>query len=179
MPQKRINIDVALSDAVERDGPMTLCAVLIHLHDIAEEFGIQRATKMIRTVLPEHAARDPSAALAFALRSSPADGRLAYQALSNFNLDTAKACDIDYWIAIGQKRMEFEFESPYEGRDKALSWAIKSLKAFARILKEMDVEGHKPTYAGCWEQVASRFLKAIGVTWPGSSSKQRKQRVAA
>lgn len=173
MIQKRINIDVALSDAVERDGPMTLCAVLIRLHDIAEEFGIHRAMKMIRTVLPEHAARDPSAALAFALGSSPIDGRLAYQALSNFNLDTAKACDIDYWTAIGQKRMEFECEFPHEARDKARSWATKSLKAFASTLKEIDVEGHKPTYAGCWERVASRFLKTIGVTWPGSSSKQR------
>lgn len=173
MSQNRIHIDVALSDAMERDGPMTLCAVLIRLHDIAEEFGIHRATKLIRTVLPEHAARDPSEALAFALRSSPIDGRLAHQALSNFNLDIAKACDIDYWIAIGQKRMEFEFESPCEGRDKALSRATKSLKAFANTLKAFDVEGHKPTYAGCWEQVASRFLKRFGVTWPGSGSEQR------
>jgi hypothetical protein len=64
MTEKQVGIDAELALAVSLcSGTLTDCSVLIRLHNIAEEFEVIRAMKMIRNILPAHAATNPRLAL--------------------------------------------------------------------------------------------------------------------
>lgn len=159
MTEKQVGIDVELARVVSRGGDtMTDCGTLVRLHNIAEEFGVYRAMKMIRNILPAHAASNPQLALGFALRDSPINRTLAYQALVNFDEKIATACDLRYWAAIGRSRLEV----PGITMQNAMSWARTLHSAFMLASRTLAACGCKPWDADYWQRVAVHFLSAMG-----------------
>lgn len=170
MTQKQVQIDVGLADTVAQDDNIvTFFGVLVRLYNIAEEFGIHRSMRMIRNLLPTHAASNPRAALGFALRDSPIDRKLAYHALSHFDPDIAEACDVVYWTAIGWACLD----SVGVSAQYAVSWAETLHITFMVTLKAIAEQGCQLTDTGYWERVALHFLGAIDDSSTGSRSGQR------
>lgn len=167
MTEKAVPINVALADRVAVGTPMTLFGVLIRLHNIAEEFGVHRAMRLIRFLLPKTAFENPRAALGFALRDFPVDRQLAYQAISAFDSVIADACDAVYWSIIGRIRAESTGTS-----SQAVSWAETLHGRFLISQKIIIAQRFSPTDTSYWGRVAAHFLEAIDDTWVNAGTEQ-------
>jgi hypothetical protein len=167
MTEKQVPIDVALADTVAAGTPKTLFGVLIRLHNIAEEFGVHRAMRLIRFLLPKVAFENPRAALGFALRDSPVDGKLAYQAISEFNPVIADACDTVYWTTIARIRVESVGTS-----SQGASLAESLHGRFMISQKMVLAQGYQPADASYWGRVAAYFRGGIDDFLIGGESAQ-------
>ena len=158
MTEKQVGIDAELALAVSLcSGTLTDCSVLIRLHNIAEEFEVIRAMKMIRNILPAHAATNPRLALGFALRKSPIDRTLAHHAIVHFDKDLAVACDAQYWAIIERARREVAWN-----RKRTTIPSVHTLHlALDSAMRAIVVEGCKPDEADYWQRVALHFLAAV------------------
>ena len=159
MTEKQVGIDVELARAVSRGSDTTTdCGTLVRLHNIAAVFGVYRAMRMIRNILPAHSASNPQLALGFALRESPVDRMLAHYALVSFNGYIATVCDARYWAAIGRSRREVLGIT----MQNAMSWAHTLHSAFMLALGAVEAFGYKPWDPDYWPRVAEHFLSAVG-----------------
>ncbi|GHJ88168.1 hypothetical protein NliqN6_4570 [Naganishia liquefaciens] len=113
--------------------------------------------KMIRNILPAHAATNPRLALGFALRESPIDRTLAHHAIVRFDKDLAVACDAQYWAIIERAHWEVAWN-----RKRTTIPSVCTLHlALDSAMRAIVAEGCKPDEADYWQRVAVHFLAAV------------------
>lgn len=149
-----------LAKVVSQSGyPSTFCGVLVRLYNIAEEFHISRAMKMIVSILPDHAATNPLLALGFALREKEINVNLAYEALCHFSQEDASSCTDAYWATIARTRQDetgYTAEEADEWRQSTHQKFDMSLRQIFDDTKQTNDERH------LWSQMAFSFLREMG-----------------